>query len=164
MRALSFAAILFASACSTQATSSFKSLPATDLSASRSPINVEWIIRQESEKAAQLTLKVEKSSKTETDLDIRLEVPPGVDAPTRRQWSISAAESGVLLVEIELGWKAAPATDLKAIIDTQGKSLGYHAEVPYRFGRPAPQAPELPRAEPVQVGGTNLGAPVDLKP
>jgi len=107
---------------------------------------------------------VEKLVVTEKPLNVELRLPDGVRAEPSTNWTIDAATTGTLKYEVAFSWSGPPPlTDLVAVVDMQGTGSGFHAEVPYRFGRPAPVAAPLKQAEqPVQLGDTNLGRPVDL--
>lgn len=58
-------------------------------------------------------------------------------------------------------YAALPSADAKVIVDWQTEAAGFHAELPYRFGRPAPKRPEPPRLPEVRLpGGQSLGRPI----
>lgn len=61
-----------------------------------------------------------------------------------------------------LSYAAVPVDDAKVIVDWQTPGAGYHAELPYRFGRSAPVAKEPARlpGEVVLPGGQSLGRPI----
>lgn len=56
-----------------------------------------------------------------------------------------------------------PADDLVVIADVRGVASGVHAVAHYRFGRPEPRQPELPRSAPIRTtDGQVVGAPIPL--
>jgi hypothetical protein len=143
--------------------SSSSSVEPTPSPSPTSPLSVSWSPRNEA--GHQLELIIEKRIATEKDLAVELRIPDGARIePSTTRWSIDAAKTGTLKYEITVSWNGEkPATDLVAVVDMQGASSGFHAEVPWRFGRTAPVDPPIKRTEqPVQVGGSNLGTPVDM--
>ena len=148
----------------TACTSSSSSLAPTPSPAPTSALSVSWSPREQGA-SQRLELVVEKRIATEKDLEVVLRVPEGVRVePSSLRWRVAAATTGTLKYEIGVSWTGpVPATDLVAVVDMQGMSSGFHAEVPWRFGRAPPTDPPLQQTEqPIQVGGTNLGHPVDL--
>ena len=130
----------------------------------RAPLHVEWLVGEQSADGARLSLSITKLLPTEKDVSVELVVPSGVAIePALTRWVIAAAQTGTIATEVRVRWSEAPLKDLVAIVDMQGVASGFHAEVPYRFGRPAPvvQAPNKDTA-PVRIGEANLGSPVDL--
>ena len=54
-----------------------------------------------------------------------------------------------------------PSADAKVIVDWQTDAAGFHSELEYRFGRPAPKRAEPPRLPEVRLpGGQSLGRPI----
>lgn len=127
-----------------------------------SPITVKWIEGGRNEAGTRLKLEVTKLIVTERPLALGFSVPPGVVVePELTAREIAAASVGTTSIEILLRASVPPPQDLVAICDSQGASFGFHAEVPYRFGRPAPTVAEPKLGEPVQIGPGQL-RPVQL--
>lgn len=164
MRVLVFTLSLVVSACSTSAPAELKQVPLAATSVGTAPIIAEWMVRDETAQSAKLTLQITKRLVTEFDLSVSLQVPNGISLePARRNWTVPAAAIGTFAAELDLRWANTPTDDLVAVVDTQGKSFGLHAEPAYRFGRPEPTTPvPVKTGEPATIGNTNLGTPVPL--
>ena len=127
-----------------------------------SPITVKWIEGSRNEAGSRLTLEVTKLIATERPLALAFRVPPGVVVePELTAREIPAASVGTTSIEILVRASVPPTQDLIAICDSQGTTFGFHAEVPYRFGRPAPTIAEPKLGEPVQIGPGQI-RPVQL--
>ncbi len=155
--------VLAAAACRSPAPPSVAAPPETARSPG-SPIEASWVVRETSATSAKLTLNVMKAAVTEKDVSVELLVPPGATLePSTLRWFIPAAQTGDVVTEVEVRWTTVPATDLQAIVDMQGVAMGFHALVPYRFGRPEPQVVQPPHDTPnVRIGNSDIGSPVDL--
>ena len=156
--------LLVTSSCRSPVAPAAPSVVTAVPSEARSPLSSQWEVRELGEGRARLTLSVTKAVVTEKDVRVDFTVPPGVTAqPALEPWTIAAETRGVVSKDYSLEWSAAPRDDLIAVVDVQGVSFGYHAKVPFRFGRPEPTVKPPERdANPVQLGNTNLGRPVDL--
>jgi hypothetical protein len=130
----------------------------------RSPLSSEWLIREQGDGLAHLTLAVTKTIATEKEVSVEFVVPAGVTSePSLDRFVIPPELRGTTSREFTLRWGMTPSEDLRAVVDVQGTSFGYHADVPFRFGRPEPIVKQPVRdPNPVQMGNTNLGRPVDL--
>lgn len=127
-----------------------------------SPITVKWIEGSRNEAGSRLTLEVTKLIVTERPLALGFSVPPGVVVePELTAREIAAASVGTTSIEVLVRTSVPPTQDLIAICDSQGTSFGFHAEVPYRFGRQAPAVAEPRLGEPVQIGPGQI-RPVQL--
>lgn len=127
-----------------------------------SPITVKWIEGSRNEGGTRLTLEVTKLIATERPLTLGFSVPQGVVVePELTAREIAAASVGTTAIEILVRASVPPTQDLIAICDSQGTSFGFHAEVPYRFGRTAPTIAEPKLGEPVQIGPGQI-RPVQL--
>lgn len=128
----------------------------------QSPLEVTLRALSESATSATLEVRVRKATATERPLVLTLTLPPGVEAAPATLPPVEALDTGVQTRLVQLSFQQRPATDLFVVADLQGTAMGYHATVPYRFGRPEPVAPELPRSGAVHLGPHSLGQPVDL--
>lgn len=108
----------------------------------QAPLKVRWVERARSATGAVVVAEVERLNRLPVSLRARVEVPAGVtvrSGPT--EWTMPAeAEAGTVAQLLELAFTQAPAGDLVLRVDGDGEGLGLHFQVPYRFGRPAPEA------------------------
>lgn len=112
-----------------------------------------------------LELSVTKLLATETPLAVSVRLPPGVELNPVSLDPIAASETGVVTRRVQLRYSSVPSSDAFFVVDTQGKSFGYHAELPYRFGRPEPTTPAPVRSDTtLKVGGKTLGRPIEVQP
>lgn len=126
------------------------------------PITVRWIERTRTETTAQLTLEVVKLMQTERPLTVRFTLPPGISTePQLVSRELESTFVGTNIIDVLVRTSGQPQQDLVAICDSQGLSFGFHAEVPYRFGREAPAVAEPKLGEPIQVGPGQI-RPVQL--
>jgi hypothetical protein len=91
---------------------------------------------------------------------VSVRAPKGVEVTGDTSATVAGAaitKTGVLEVTVH----AVPKEPLYLVVDGRSKHAGYHAEIPYRFGQPAPRVAEPVRGkEPVKVNGVDLGRPV----
>jgi hypothetical protein len=110
------------------------------------PLSLRWVVEQRGQLGIPLELEVR--------------VPPGV----RVSGEVSAhlqPNPGVRRGDITLEFPSIPAEDFVVVVHGASATAGYHAEIPYRFGRPTPVAPTPPRTGPrLQLGGHDLGRAV----
>ncbi len=103
---------------------------------------------------------VEQRGRLDIPLEVEVRVPPGV----RVSGEVSAhiqPNPGVRRGDITLEFPSIPAEDLVVVVHGASATAGYHAEIPYRFGRPTPVAPTPSRTGPrLQLGGHDLGRAV----
>jgi hypothetical protein len=117
-----------------------------------------------------LTLEVTKLIATERPLQLRFNAPEGMTAePELVSREIAGEFVGTTNIGVQLRAKSSPDPaaqntnqDLVAICDMQGTSFGFHAEIPYRFGRPEPTIFEPKLEEPIRIGPGEI-RPVQLK-
>ena len=67
-------------------------------------------------------------------------------------------------IAIVVECEAIPAADLLVTVNARSEAAGFHAEPVYRFGRAAPLQQAPPLADPVVVGGHDVGRPVQMTP
>lgn len=126
------------------------------------PISVRWIERSRTETATQLSLEVVKLVQTERPLTVRFTLPAGVSTePQLVARELDSTFIGTSTTDLLVRTSGQPQQDLVVICDSQGSSFGFHAEVPYRFGRQAPIITEPMVGEPIQVGPGQI-RPVQL--
>ena len=76
--------------------------------------------------------------------------------------TITDASATTLIRRWTLRYDAVPPSDVVVVVDWQTPAGGYHAELPWRFGRPDPKA-KPPVTLPGEVrlpGGQSLGTPI----
>lgn len=108
-----------------------------------SPVKVRWVERARSATAATVVAEVERLNLVPVPLLVRVEVPAGVTVKTgRTELPLPPnTEPGTVAETLELAFDAPPAGDLVLRVDGDTEGLGFHFQVPYRFGRPAPEVP-----------------------
>ena len=139
-----------------------------------SPVVVRWVTRVEpgavtgrpgAEDRLVLAARVEQTGRLGLALRVWVEAPEGV-TQTRgpQQYTVAPAAPGSAHeTELEFEVVAVPRDDLVLVVDAQGAAAGFHARVPYRFGRAAPVSATPPlTTAPVTVGGTSAGAAVEM--
>ncbi|MDO9017152.1 MAG: hypothetical protein Q8S73_12275 [Deltaproteobacteria bacterium] len=137
------------------------------------PVRVRWVTRVEPGAVTRhgqdtrlvLVARVEQPGQLGLPLAVWVEAPDGV-TQTRgpRQYTVGPARAGsVHETEMEFAVDALPASDLVLVVDAQSPGAGFHARVPYRFGRPEPTVatPTL-TGTPVTVGHTSAGPSVQM--
>jgi hypothetical protein len=111
----------------------------------------------------ELELTLDRRIPAAAELSIRLELPANTrlvrGAQHERVWG-----AGPALRRFALAIEGLPRDDLRIVLDARGANFGYHAELPYRFGRTAP----LPRTPPLaertlRVGTRSLGRSVSVQ-
>lgn len=129
-----------------------------------SPIKTTLSLIEQREHEVRLELKITKFIATEKPLSVKLQLPGGVSAAeTREIPSIDASAIGEFSREIKVLFETVPMNDMFVVADTQGTAFGFHAELPFRFGRPEPTIALPPRTdESVHMGNIDLGHPVLL--
>jgi hypothetical protein len=137
------------------------------------PVVVRWVTRVEpgavtgrgQDTRLVLVARVEQPGQLGLPLGVWVEAPEGV-TQTRgpRQYTVGPARAGsVHETEMEFAVGAVPGSDLVLVVDAQSPGAGFHARVPYRFGRPEPTVatPTL-TGTPVTVGHTSAGPSVQM--
>jgi hypothetical protein len=139
-----------------------------------SPVIARWVTRAEPAAVTGrqgagdrlvLVARVEQPGHLGLPLRVSIEAPDGVTQTRgpQRYTVAPGAPGAVHEAEVEFAVTAVPGDDLVLVVDAQGAAAGYHARVPYRFGRPAPAiAPPPLTATAVTVGGTSAGPAVDM--
>jgi hypothetical protein len=170
MRRIALVGVFALWSCQTQQPAESKSTPAAAPAVrserdAESPIRVTVRATSEREHEATLEIAVTKVVATEQPLALSLRLPAGVDAAPAALTAVEGKDTGRFVQTIQLKFGATPSTDLFVVADSQGTSFGYHAEVPYRFGRPEPTVSQPVRSpDTVKMGGIPLGQPVELTP
>lgn len=107
---------------------------------------------------------VERLADLGFELDVSVRIPAGVKASGELAARVPSAvgmTTGMVRLELPGG---PPADDLVVIVSGRHASAGYHAEAPYRFGRPEPvdSGPEKQGPD-VRSGDVRLGPGVLMK-
>lgn len=130
-----------------------------------SPVKVRWEEVERTATAAVVVAHVERVNAVPVPLLLRVEVPAGVEVK-RGTLELRLApnpEAGTMSERYELAFTAPPAGDLVLRVDGDTDAMGFHFQVPYRFGRPAPEAPGPAATGPAfQKGGKNFGPSIPL--
>lgn len=138
--------------------------PAGAVDRARSPIQAQLSTLSVEAGRTVLRLRVDKTIKTERDLSATVRLPKGagLDDDTGT-WPLAADQVGTFTHDFSIRYGSLPGEDLHVVVSVQQPDFGYHAELPYRFGRPETTSPPLRRtAEEVKVGDQSLGHPIDL--
>jgi hypothetical protein len=116
--------------------------------------------------ALRLQLELDRRIPVHADVTIDVRLPKGVTlagGPPQRALARNLRAQRDALV-FDLTVSAIPREDLVVVIDARGQGFGYHAELPYRFGRPEP-VPVGPRADgrELRVAGKSFGRSVPVR-
>jgi hypothetical protein len=90
----------------------------------------------------ELELVIERRVPASAELSIALRLPGGARLVRGRLRERLAGPRA--LRRYELAVERLPSEDFVVVLDAQSPGFGYHAELPYRFGRSAP-LPQVPR-------------------
>ena len=109
-----------------------------------------------------LKLKVSRANSEVGPIKVLLKLPVGVKLESG---TVDEALADATALSFERTWRigfgAVPRDDVTVVVDWQTKAAGFHAELPYRFGRPAPKEKEPPRLPEVRLpSGQSLGRPI----
>lgn len=118
-----------------------------------------------SDTRATVVARVERRLALAVPLTLRLEVPPGVTIAAGRPVVELPPNAGADTVTETwaLTFAHPPEGDAVVRVDGDGEGLGFHARVPYRFGRPAPEDVGPAATGPaVFKHGRNLGPSIPL--
>ncbi|MDP2269326.1 MAG: hypothetical protein Q8K32_01270 [Archangium sp.] len=160
------AVMVFMSACanSTPAPESPKPLDTTVRM--QSPIKVTWEEISRTDTEAVVLAKVERVNKLDMSFLMSVELPPGVKlVEGRTQLTLLPNTEAVTVSErLTLSFTAPVEGDAQLKLDGDSGAMGFHAKVPYRFGRPAPDetGPSATGVEP-RKGDKKFGPSVPLK-
>lgn len=113
---------------------------------------------------SRLVVRVTQPGVVEVPARVTVRFPAGVQVVRGETvQTLPVAPAGTTReLAFDVRFAAPPADPAVAIVDAQGMASGVHAEVPYRFGRPAPSPAPTPMTEPTVVNGFNLGPSVDM--
>lgn len=132
----------------------------------QSPVKVRWEERSRTAAGAVLVAHVERVTAVPLPLLLRLEVPAGVKVLAgRARLELPAnAEASDAAETFELAWAVTPAADARLRVDGESAGLGFHFDVPYRFGRAEPE-PRPPAATGPSAGkgGRQFGPSIPVK-
>ncbi|HOX46198.1 MAG TPA: hypothetical protein PK668_21520 [Myxococcota bacterium] len=113
-----------------------------------------------------LELVLERRGRWPAPLQVRFELPAGVEAPRGNPGFALPADDQAprRALGLELRLARVPERDLVAVVDARVPGAGYHAELPYRFGRPEPRrASALELGPRVALGARDFGRAVLLR-
>ena len=134
-------------------------------SSPRSPITIEWRVVDDRASGLVLEAVIDRALPW-LPIELALRVPAGASladgSPTDQ---LPAANvPGRSTRTFELAFDRVPQEDLVLVADAAGDGFTYHAEIPYRFGRPEPQ-PTAPgrSSRRTRVGAADWGRPVRLR-
>jgi hypothetical protein len=130
-----------------------------------SPVKVRWTEVSRTATAATVIAEVERVNAVPVPLLLRVEAPAGATVKAgRAKVELPANPEAVVVRETyELAFDAVPAGDLLLRVDGDNEGMGFHFQVPYRFGRPAPEATTPAATGPAfQKGGKSLGGTIPL--
>lgn len=152
-----------ATGCSTPAAS--PRAPAPDAKV-LSPLIVTWEGAELTPGELRVTARIERKAPLALPFTVRLTLPAGATLTQgRAAFELPAnAAASVVTEPYRVTFAGVPEHDLVLHVDGEGAGLGFHGQVPYRFGRPAPQVP-VPSATdqgPVRHG-VDVGASIPLR-
>ncbi|PZR18430.1 MAG: hypothetical protein DI536_00680 [Archangium gephyra] len=132
----------------------------------QSPVKVTWEEVSRSEGEAVVLAKVERVLKLDLPFLVQVTVPEGVTVKQgRERLELLPNNEAVLVTErFVFVYATPPKEDAHLKLDGDGAGMGFHYDVPYRFGRAAPADVDPAATGPAaEVGGKNRGATVPLK-
>lgn len=131
----------------------------------QSPVKVQWEEVSRSGTGAVVVARVERLNAVPVPLLLRVEAPAGVSVK-RGRVKVDLppnAEAGTVSETYEVAFDAPPAGNLVLRVDGDTEGMGFHFQVPYRFGRPAPESPAPAATGPAfQKGGKSFGNTIPL--
>lgn len=132
----------------------------------QSPIRVSWEELSRTDTGAVVLAKIERLNHLDMPFVMTVELPPGVKAiEGRTELTLLPNTEPVLVTErLTLAFDAPPAGDALLKLDGDSGAMGFHYQVPYRFGRAAPeeQGPAATGVAPLK-GGKSFGPSIPLK-
>jgi hypothetical protein len=114
----------------------------------------------------ELVLQLTRSMATMAPIRVDVTLPAGVDLIAGVASDVVTDTTATSIERrFKLRYPSIPTTDALFVVDWQTKAAGFHAKLPYRFGRPAPATAEPARlpTETRLPGGTSLGRPILTK-
>jgi hypothetical protein len=131
------------------------------------PMTVRWEVTSRTERGVTLAAHVTRLTALPLTFHVVLDVPAGAKLESGRQkFDLLPNTEGVEIVETySVLFDTLPAEDLLLHVDGDGQNAGYHAKVPYRFGRAEPTAAPVDATGPAPAGkgGRPVGNSVPLK-
>ena len=130
----------------------------------RVPYTVGWVEDGATKDGLRLVARIERLALTKLPLSVTLEIPAGLDVEGPREVIVPSAEApDVFEQAYTLRFTEAPVEDLVLVVKGEAEDFGYHARVPYTFGR-TPSEPVRPaRSGPrVKVGPRDFGQAVPV--
>jgi len=133
------------------------------------PFSLAWAVEAGAPAAGSalgLKLRLTRRGYWPAPVSVRFTLPEGVSA-TRGSLAIELPaddQAGQREFPLELALARVPDKDLLAVVDASLPGAGYHAAIPYRFGRPAPRpAAALELGPRVAAGAHAFGRAVLLR-
>lgn len=131
----------------------------------QSPMTARLVIPDRVPAAGELELRLDltRSNPTLAPISVSLQLPAGsaLVAGDARS-SITETTSTAITRTWRIRYTTLPAADATVVVDWRTNGAGFHAELPYRFGRQEPKQAE-PQRMPVETrlpGGVSLGRPI----
>ena len=132
----------------------------------QSPVRVSWEEISRTETQAVVVAKIERLNHLDMPFTMAVELPAGVKAiEGRTQLNLLPNTEPVTVTErLTLAFDAPPPGDALLKLDGDSGAMGFHYQVPYRFGRAAPEetGPAATGVAPNR-GGKTFGPSVPLK-
>lgn len=129
------------------------------------PLKVTWEEVSRTDTDAVVLATVERIIGLDMPFDVQVKLPPGVSVKSgRTSYALMPNVEAVTVQErLVLTYEQLPTEDAVLKLDGETGAMGYHYQVPYRFGRPPPQE-HPPRADgpSVKLGDRNLGPSIPL--
>ncbi|MEW5738523.1 MAG: hypothetical protein AB1938_06325 [Myxococcota bacterium] len=130
-----------------------------------SPVKVRWEERARTATSAEVVAHVERLNAVPVPLLLRVEAPAGVTVKQgRTKVELPAnSEAGTVSETYFFAFDATPTEDVMLRVDGDSEGMGFHFQVPYRFGRAAPEGPQPAATGPAfQKGGKSFGPTIPL--
>ena len=111
----------------------------------------------------QLTLTIDRHIAGFGPMRIDVQLPPGVKLAAGRLSDVERSnDASPVRRSFSLVYAAIPTADVHVIVDWRGQGSGFHADLPWGFGRPAPVTPEPKRlrSAPKLPGGPPIARPI----
>lgn len=143
-----------------------KAGPAPVQEDARSPFVATWEQEAVTKQGIQLVARIERRAFFQVPLAVELEVPKGIEVTGARAFTIPPA-TGPDVFEQRYVVQASGATSQSLVLVVAGaaEGFGYHARVPWTFGRePAPVPQPAGDGPNIKAGAHDFGRAVPMTP